>query len=301
MTLYISSVSFEERCLALVTGLGSARTDDATILVDFNGYENVEPYLFHRQQVVSNVISKGYSLARIEADLGAPLEAINRIEIAIRDSSPDDIVIDISTFPRNYLFCVCRLLAILGIPTHVRYYRPKDYGSELSRGIGLLRAIPGFEGDVGSSGETVLAVILGFEGYKALYAWESIGPSKVVALWGDPPFEPEFLRVSQEKNRDFIDQAGNVIEKVLHTSDALVAKSQLQEVYDEYSRRGSDVSFVLCPLGTKLQSLAAFGFAYENDDVAVAYVSSLIYFTEDYSRGYQEHYTELSLNELISC
>lgn len=162
-----------------------------------------------------------------------------------------------------------------------------------------MQAIPGFEGDVGPTKETVMAVILGFEGYKALHAWERIGPSSVIALYGDPPYEAAFLAMSKRNNGDFIEQVGEVSEGTLHTYDVLAAKSQLESIYNDVSASEPDSSFILCPLGTKLQSLAAFAFAYNNDSVAVAYVSSLSYYTENYSRGYQPEYTEISLADLL--
>lgn len=300
MTLYVTSASFEDRCVALPNDLPRTRATDHVILIDFSGYENVEPYLFNRRRMVEIFDKKGYSLACVQADLAAPLEALMRVEAAIAEADSAEVLLDISTLPRIYLFSICRLLATIGVPTTIRYYRPLDYGSALSRGIGSFKAIPGFEGEIGPTGETVLAVILGFEGYKALHAWERIGPSRVVALFGDPPYEPEFLTRSKAYNRDFVEQASKVTKCSLHTSDVLTAKSQLQMVYEKVITEAPENSFILCPLGTKLQSLAAFGFAYLNEAVAVAYVSSLTYYTEEYSRGYQREYTQVSLSDLVS-
>lgn len=299
MTLYIAATSFEERCVALPEQMPSAGSSDRVFLIDFTGYENVAPYLFNRARVLSTLREKGYKVVRVQADVGCPLEAFSRIEADLSTSPSGDVLLDISSLPRNYLFGICRLLATTGTPTNVRYYRPLEYGSELSRGVRSVEAIPGFEGDVGPTKETVLAVILGFEGYKALHAWERIGPSSVIALYGDPPYEAAFLAMSKRKNGDFIEQVGEVSEGTLHTYDVLAAKSQLESIYNDVSASEPDSSFILCPLGTKLQSLAAFAFAYNHEAVAVAYVSSLSYYTENYSRGYEPEYTEISLADLI--
>ena len=90
-----------------------------------------------------------------------------------------------------------------------------------------------------------------------------------------------------------------VTEGYIHTFDVITAKTQLQNLYEQVRRDFPNAAFVLCPLGTKLQSLAAFGFAFLNKPVAVTYVSSLSYFTEDYSQGVDEEYTELSLEKLL--
>lgn len=86
---------------------------------------------------------------------------------------------------------------------------------------------------------------------------------------------------------------------MLHTSNVIQARDQLQQIYDETKVHSPDSSFIVCPLGTKLQSLASFAFAYRNESVAVAYVSSLAYYTDAYSRGYSPEYKEIDLTELL--
>jgi len=302
VTAFLTSASFEERCTALSVDLPPCANDDPVIILDFDGYNNVAPYLFNLAKMKNNFRKKGYKIYTVNVRLNGPLNAIRRIESILSSLDVGEILLDISTLPRNLLFCVCRLFATIGTPTRIRYYRPSDYGSELSRGIGGISSIPGFEGDVRGSGETVLVVILGFEGYKALHAWEQIGASRVVALYGDPPYEPEFLEISKKNNADFIEAArsSKLQEMSLHTFDVLIAKSQLKKIYKDVLAESPENSFILCPLGTKPQSLAAFAFAYENEGVAVAYVSSLIYYTDEYSRGFRREFTELSLSDLIT-
>ena len=50
----------------------------------------------------------------------------------------------------------------------------------------------------------------------------------------------------------------------------------------------------------KLQSLAAFAVATHYEGVSVVYVSSLSYFSENYSTGYQAEFTEISLQDLLA-
>ena len=186
MNCLLTSASFEERSLALATDLPEASDDDIVILLDFAGYEDVAPYLFNRLEIVRQLAKKKYKTMTVSVRLGAPLDAMRQVESIVEKA--DDILLDISTLPRNYLFEICSLLAKLETPTRVRYYRPVEYGSELSRGVASIRSIPGFEGMHLPYGHVVLAVILGFEGYKATFAWEAIGPSRVIAFIGDPPY-----------------------------------------------------------------------------------------------------------------
>jgi hypothetical protein len=298
VTVYITAVSFEDRCLALVADLSHASPHDRVIVIDFAGYENVSQYLANRFSMLKDLRSKGYKVDWIEAETGHPIAALERLSRKVAELSPAEILVDISSLPKNHLFLTMRFLASSEIPTKVRYYRPDIYGSDLSHGIRAIQAIPGFEGNVGPAGEVILGIILGFEGYKALNAWERIGPSRVIAFLGDPPYAPEFLERSRSNNRELLEGIGAVKQAPLHTYDALMAKHQLNEVYLQSDVDAGD-SFVICPLGTKIQSLAAFAFAFENHAVAVAYVSSVRYFTEDYSRGWKDNYYEVDLGSLI--
>jgi hypothetical protein len=300
MTLYITCASFEERCLALVEQLHEARLDERLLLIDFLGYENVSPYQYYRSRMIRQLAKKRYNLATLNAAIARPLEALQQIEAMVQESAPSEVIVDISSMPRNYLFCICSLLDTLGLPARIRYYRPRVYGSELSRGVRSLQVIPGFEGDIIPSGEMVLGIILGFEGYKALHAWESVGPNRTIAFLGEPPYQPEFLETSKTKNKELLYETPQVSVVSMHTHAVRTARDQLQQVYDRMIGSRQPVSFVLCPLGTKPQSLAAFAFAHRNRQVAVAYVSSLTYYPEDYSRGWDDNYLEISLVDLLT-
>ena len=229
------------------------------------------------------------------------MSALSRIEAELTNLRGSRVLFDISAMPRNYLFTISRLLAMSEVPTTFRYYRPVKYGSELSRGVKSIKAIPGFEGEVSSFGETILAIILGFEGYKALYAWERISPTKTIALLGSPPYESSFLNLSRERNRELLEQVSSISEATLNTYDVIQARDQLQKIYDENKDNSDDTSFIICPLGSTLQSLATFAFAYRNQSVAVTYVSSLAYYTDAYSRGFCPKYKEVELSALLEA
>ena len=298
--LYITSASFEERCIALAKGLSAAQPTDSILLLDFQGYENVAPYLFNRSIIKETLRIKGYVVLSLEAEMLRPLDTIRKIERVIDSSGPENVVLDISTLPRSYLFLICRLLAKLGIDAIVRYYKTKHYGEQLSRGFRSVQSIPGFEGSVRSGAETVLILILGFEGYKAMQAWERVGPKRTIALIGDPPYESSFLTRSENSNSELFEQAGEITKGALDTLDVQLAMDHLQTIHDNCLKETTDVSIVLCPLGTKPQSLAAFAFAMRNQEVAVVQVTSQTYYTGDYSRGFRDDYLELSLKQLLT-
>ena len=272
-------------------------TDNRRLAVlDFRGYEHVDPYLANRERLLARARYAAPEPDILVVGPRTPLEGEVKLRELLEKSSPERVVLDVSTLPRSYLFATCRLLCELQLETTIRYYSPQIYGGQLSRGVRRVQPIPGFEGMAVGSGNTTLVLILGFEGYKALYAWEHLGASRTVALLGDPPYRAEFLATAERNNSELFKQLGERSEIArLHTFDIEYACRQLGELYSRLREEDQDTELTLCPLGTKPQSVAAFAFAYSHPEVAVAYVSSLIYYTGDYSRGYDEQCSEVSL------
>ena len=298
MTSYVTSISFENRCFAQVKELTDSQDDCTALIIDFEGYENVGAYLANRRELLLLLKNRNISTRVIRARLRAPLTLIHELE-KHSDWLSSDIVLDISTLPRPHLFCIAKFLIDQGRPVEVVYYRPEKYGSHLSRGVHSIFSLPGFEGDMDLRGSTILALILGFEGYKALYAWEAIGPAKTEAFLGDPPFRQEFLDTSKENNKDLLAQIPNVHTRSLHASDAGKAIQQLANFVLECKSHNQHDSIIVCPLGTKIQALACLALAYAERDITIAYVSSRNYFTDAYSRGYDREPLKFSLNTLI--
>ena len=268
MTVYITSVSFEDRCLALAGDMAELDRQGLVAVLDFCGYENVDPYLVNRARLARRLSEVGVPTVRLLVDLDAPLDGEARLRKVLATAGPTRVVLDISTLPRNYLFTVCRVLCELRISTVIRYYKPGSYGAQLSRGVGHVQSIPGFEGSVVGSGNSVLIMVLGFEGYKSLYAWEELGASRAILLLGDPPYRQEFLGKARDSNSELFRQLGSRGEvRPLHTHDMLVAKAQLQRLYERLRQQDPNVEVTLCPLGTKPQSVASFAFAYSHRDV----------------------------------
>ena len=300
MTLFVVAPSFEERSLGLVQQLVPDANNDQVIMLDFNGYQNVGPYLYYRTKMLRKLQQKDIEPVRVAVDRHRPVVAMSRLNDWVERIAPSRVVVDVSVLPRDYLFGICRLLAIVGLPTSIRYYRPQEYGRNLSRGVGLVRAIPGFEGEMSTTGEVLLAIVLGFEGYKALHVWERIGPTKCVALVGDPPYRDKFLDWSKAHNEGLLNTIDGLQVRSLHTHDVKMAVSQLKAMYDDARESERDAAVILCPLGTKLQSLACFALSYHYRDVTVANVSSLRYYSKDYSKGVDPAYVEIGLRELLS-
>lgn len=297
MSVFINAISFEDRCLAVPMQVPMATaSDNQFYTLDFVGYEDVAPYVFNKSEMLKHLKEKDYKTELIPASVTAPLHAIDELKVRLDGQLDGRVVLDISSLPRTFIFTFAKFLAGLGALISIRYARPITYGSELSRGVRLLSAIPGFEGQVDPEGMSILVIILGLEGYKADYAVEIIGPSRIVALVGDPPFEDSLIERSRRNNQTLL-RRSNLQERTMHTFDPFIGLEQLEGIYNEVS--GPDTSLILCPLGTKVQSLASFAFAERHPEVGVVYISSVRYLPEEYSQGFLSEVSEFDLADLL--
>lgn len=302
MTLYITSLSFEDRCLALVGDLrqAGAEPDSRVAVLDFRGYENVDPYLVNRARLMRELGALGCGTDVLEVAVSAPLGCALGLGDVVETVGVQRVVLDISTLPRSHVFTVCKMLCEKKVECTLRYYKPEMYGGQLSRGVRRVQAVPGFEGRGIGSDNTTLVLILGFEGYKSLYAWEQLGPSKTIALLGDPPYRREFLETARRSNAELFRQLGSRgIVGGMNTFDVELAYGELEGLYRDLIRKDAGAEIVVCPLGTKLQCVAAFALAYRHREVSIVCVSSLMYYTGDYSRGFVREYVEVSLGALV--
>ena len=112
MTLYITSVSFEDRCLALIRDLrqSGAGGDSRVAVLDFRGYENVDPYLVNRAQLMRELEVLGLRVDVLEVSVNAPLGCVLGLVDILERVGARRVVLDISTLPRSYVFTVCKVL-----------------------------------------------------------------------------------------------------------------------------------------------------------------------------------------------
>jgi len=239
---------------------------------------------------------KGIQPDIVECWVKYPIHTLTSVKnLLMNNNTWHQIVLDISALPRTYIFLLTDYLRTLTEKLVVRYTKPTLYGDELSRGAGWASPIPTFEGSLSSEAEKILVLLLGFEGNKSEYVWELLSPKKTIVLIGDPPYDPSFVNEARKRNDFFFNEPrGDVIEERIHTSDLESIFSKLESIHSRYVKKEGtleDVNILICPLGTKPQSLGTYLFAKKYPNVPIIYVSSAYYFTEKYSKGIGETIT----------
>jgi hypothetical protein len=171
----------------------------------------------------------------------------------------------------------------------ITYSEPGDYlVSEfvpLSFGLESLQQIPGFPGCADCSRPIHLVLFLGYEGDRALAVYEQIQPMDTTLIIPSPPFRPSWEGRTEKMNRDLLAVVGSEAVQTVDAIDPTATVRKLQEVLGNGSPRSAHAS-IICPLGTKPQTLGVFEFLRQtNDPAAVVYARPLRHNHSFYSSG----------------
>ena len=216
-----------------------------------------------------------------EADAVESLRGnMEKLRGAVDRSAGRGVVIDISVFTKRHLLMTLRCLDDLGLwdGLHVVYSEPGDYLVSdyvpLSFGLASLQQMPGFSACPDLSRPVHLMLFLGYEGDRALAVHEQIQPMKTTLAVPHPPYRPDWAGRTERFNQDLLTLVG---EREVRRTDGLdpdAARATLAEVFGGSGRSG--VARIVCPLGTKPQTLGIYDYVRQADDPpAIVYAGPL--------------------------
>ena len=201
------------------------------------------------------------------------------------------IVLDISVFTKRHLLMMLRWLDDEGLWDRLTivYSEPEDYNVAqyipLSFGLTSFHQIPGFSACPDLSRPVHLVLFLGYEGDRALAVYERVEPMQATLVVPHPPYNPSWIGRTEKFNADLLALVGEGrIEKVDPIDPTATAKALVQ-IFGDGHERGEHAKIV-CPLGTKPQTLGIYSYMREcTDPPAVVYASPLRHNHEFYSHG----------------
>ena len=201
------------------------------------------------------------------------------------------IVLDISVFTKRHLLMMLRWLDDEGLWDRLTivYSEPEDYNVAqyipLSFGLTSFHQIPGFSACPELSRPVHLVLFLGYEGDRALAVYERVEPMQATLVVPHPPYNPSWIGRTEKFNADLLALVGEGrIEKVDPIDPTATAKALVQ-IFGDGHERGEHAKIV-CPLGTKPQTLGIYSYMREcTDPPAVVYASPLRHNHEFYSHG----------------
>lgn len=285
--IYLSCVSFEERCIKSSKIL-SDKNNDIGCSIIFN-YKEIDDYglkMRHLEEMKENLnqISNSIHVFNSES-VSSPSEGVKKFLKFINENHIDmankKIVVDISVLTKPYFFLLIKVMnEKFGIGQfHVIYSEPAEYNFTdsktdrfiLTLGLDRIESIPGYIGSNVNSSDALI-VILGFEGKRAIEVFQNLNPSICYSINGFPSFRPGWHRISLEENLRFFEDSGAFDHLFFAPAiDPFETMNVIHRIVQEIKETAPSLDIAVAPLGTKMQAFGVLLYALKNKFLRVVY------------------------------
>ena len=186
------------------------------------------------------------------------------------------VILDISCFPKHILLSLLRWRP--SVELSLFYTRPKSESNiedEISVGVQRIGILRGFEGEVKLGRPTLLVLLLGFEGSRAMAIFRHFEPQTTLALCGNPdpvlgPADTKFYIDSARQNNAQLMSNQRVVTKALPSLDPESCAESLEDAIGTESA-GKSMNILLSVLGTKAQVVGTYLYLIRHQETQVAY------------------------------
>lgn len=304
-TLLICSSSFENRCLSIPTALKGNVDSDVIICYFPNNYKSTDNNLLRIKELFPFD-----RVSTVELSLDSPLNNYDILLDILTKSHYDNILFDISTFTREILLVIIKILSserlretcikLLYCPSS-RYSSFEEGDGTLpwlSKGIRNIRSVVGYAGDMSPIKKTLLIVLVGFEFERAQLLIESFEPNALYLGVASPDnSHNESLGRINEKNFNKLLERNSLANRFnFSCKDISQNIPQLSHIIDNNKE---NYNIVISPMNNKLSTLSVAAVAMRYPEVQICYAPANQYNIESYSTPENEIYI-LSLEEIIA-
>lgn len=195
------------------------------------------------------------------------------------------ILIDISTMPRDIIWYILWLIEQRSIPASYVYYSPQRYGRWLSRDPRSPRLVYKLSGTALPSAKTALLIVTGFDlqRVRRLINW----------------FEPKKLLIGIqaatqfERNREAMIEYRRMLQKESDCSifelDAFGEDRGMTAIEQQLQNIGSSYNIIMSSLGPKLTAITLYKIRRQRKEIGLVYTPSKQY-NKNYSHGISHRY-----------
>lgn len=297
--LFICCISFEERCINGVNHLSESYTARRALIIRYLADNEVGKRKKHQGIICDNLshhIENKQSIKPEFFDKYNPYRFWYFLEDYFKElDSIERITIDITTFTKSYLLTLLKFLRKRYPKAMIRILYTKGIyhkNESLTWGVKDITILPHFGGSRLDKKKNILVLLLGYEDDRAYGIWEFIDPFKTVAIITDPPTYLDAEKPAKKFNESILDHPETVKDKV-SAMDPLETKNKLSELYN--NKEYEDLSFIIAPLGTKMQVVGVYLFFEEEIEfnigvprAQIVYAYPAKYNEKKYTSKYEE-------------
>lgn len=284
--------SHEDRCLGILSRI----TEDKPCSVVLFHHDDPNPRREeNHKKMLAKIDDLHIKLWEIPYTKNRPVHSLTQATLTLQEvfkGMPDaTIFLDISVLTRRHLLMLCQWFDDMGYwdRLQVVYSEPENYYTSdyipLSFGLHSFEPIPGLPACPDFSRSIHLMLFLGYEGDRALAAFDYIQPEITTLVIPNPPYRPEWIGRTERFNAEIIKLIGQ--EHILRVDPINPAEvvEMLEKRFGRSEQR-SKRARVIVPLGTKPQALGAYMYARQCvDQPCVIYARPLRHNQTLYSHG----------------
>jgi len=288
--IFIACASFEDRTTAVANKLSTEYLVTNSFVCKYDE-KNKGPLRDQNFERLRNLLLRhSNNVLPIICDHHDPLDGIHKFR-KICDSKDiplegKNISVDITTFTKQYLLVLLKYLGRQK-PKSVRlfYTEPEEYAvrwnKPLSYGLIDVVSVPTYGGHSYIDKESLLVLMLGYEGDRAYAIWERLSPHKTIAMIGKPSFRDLWEGRVEKFNHKLLSKLPKDSIQYTHTLDPFQVSRDLDKLIRQHSVK---FNIVMSPLGPKPQVIGCYLALKTHPEVQVIYAIPKFHEEEYFSK-----------------
>jgi hypothetical protein len=289
--LFICASSYEDRCLSIVSQINVARVSRALIVSNMDLLEHIRN---NKETIENQFGNKGQSVEVSTLDPLLTADSISSSITKVIEQFPiKRILLDVTTFTHESLLILLRLLRLHSPDSSITvlYASAAEYsiGDEfefkwLSRGIGEIRSVFGYPGNITPSRKTHLIIVVGYEHERASGLIEALEPHSISLGYGRSGTSTTAKdQGANERYMELVKQMASSYSPVNTFDIPCDDPGGTCEIIERQIALACGMNVMISPMNNKLSTIGVASAAFKNDDVQLSYAQALRYNCMAYS------------------
>ncbi len=295
--LFICSSSFEERSLSVPNSITKNKAKKVIIVRNIDLIEHVGQN--------TNILSEIFCISSVvNIKTSDPILTADNLDgclvSALGNKFEGKILLDITAFTHESLLILLRIICLRYPNAQITctYACATEYslGDDvkhkwLSRGIGEVRSVLGFPGNIVPSRKTHLILIVGYEHERAAGIIEAIEPNSIALGYGrSASATTDKDKEANELYMHLVEQMATSFSDVkcfeIPCDDPEGTRNEIQVQI----KSAVDMNILLAPMNNKLSTVGAAWAALQDENVQMCYAQALRYNYANYSSPGSQFY-----------
>lgn len=288
--IFIVCASFEERTTEVIEKLDKNYGVENSFVFKYDEKNRTNLRDINFEKLMEMLKKNSESVSPIICNHHDPLDGINKFQELCKIKRTvfknKNITIDITTFTKQYLLVLLKFIEIQNSKSvRLLYTEPEDYAIKwkkpLSHGLVDMVSVPTYGGHFYSEKESLLILLLGYEGDRAYGIWERLSPHKTIILIGKPSFRDSWEGRVETLNKKLISKLPKDSIKYIPTLDPFAVGKNLDELIEQFKQ---NFNIAISPLGPKPQVVGCYLSIRKYFDVQVIYAIPKFHEEEYFSK-----------------